>query len=354
VKSEPKTFEVQDIIRLIDKVVVDSGFQPGAATTKYAVVDGFGSGEKTRTLVFTVQFRQSDYRGLNRVERGELEKRVKSCTPSGFGVQIFKDGDAVLMQTGRASHRRPVNIVILIENDEAGRPSEVRPSEMFPEIRRYATAPLDAMFGLYTRQQDDMFGARNAKPFSVSAVMSALVADPIWSHGECQLLPLPTSKGGELLKHVRATANKVRQADKIRAKSWEGVLRLAVISEGYSEIASVRQKWVDEHGKYESIDNDTGTCFTLPAGGPPSPNSSGTARKLAAACVRTLEELSSLQGTEATLSLDMQSMNTLKELQAMALGFLAIRQTSLDERFEPYWAASGRGRELIAYTAWPL
>jgi hypothetical protein len=226
-KQGPKPHEIEDITRSIRTVIDEIGFPPEAAVIEYAVVDGFYSGEKTRALVFAVRLRQSHYRKLNRPEREALDKRLRSCYSIGFGPLIFREGKTVIMKTRGTSDRRSLGISLVIDNDEAGRPTEVTPSEMFPDVRTHSTAPLDAMFGLYTRERTDRLSAGRAAPYSVSAIMSALVEDPIWNQGEVQLLPLPTSDNGELLEHVRRCASSVRLTDAIRARSWSGVLLLA-------------------------------------------------------------------------------------------------------------------------------
>ncbi|MCV9963886.1 hypothetical protein OIU34_18580 [Pararhizobium sp. BT-229] len=352
-KPEPKTHEVQDIRHAIEAAIDSSGFPREAAAVTYAVVDGFHCGEKTRALVFTVTVRQSRYRSLKRGERKAFYQGLRSCNPGGFGSQVFKDGETVVMKVRGGSIHSPVRIVLSIENDEPGRPTEVVPEEMFPDVTSHATAPLDAMIGLYSTDRNDQFGSGGAEPFSVSAVMSALVGDAVWGQGQLELLPLPARKG-ELLEHVRRVAGKVRPADRLRAKSWAGVLQLALVQERHNEIGDVRQRWVDEYGKYKSIDGGTGTCFTLPEGGPPSPKSGETLRKMATVCVRILEDLSHLRGSDANLAIDVQSINTLKELRAMAFGFLSDGHLSLHDRFEAYRNASRRGHELVAYAAWPM
>jgi hypothetical protein len=344
--------DVNTVIESIAVAVRESGLPADAAATAYAVVDRFNHGQKRRILEFRVTFQQSWYRPLSASERKALGKRLGSCLPGSrhHGSIVFEDSGEVVMKTRKASFDRPMAIVVDIDNDEFGRPTEVVPDEMFPDVREHATAPLDALFGLYASERNGI--GLDAGMFSVSAVLCALVEDQIWRTSETPILPVDLDDSNSLIKHVSSIAGKVSPAHMIRAKSWTAVLRFAIVFERYEKVAVERRKWVEEHGKYRN--EHGGTSFSLPEGGPAYPPSGDTVRRLAAACAQALDDFSNFSSPEAALSWDLQSLNTLKELQAMSMGFLIDQQPALHERFESFRDASRRGRRLITSSAWPL
>ncbi len=350
--TEPLSVDVNAVIESIGQAAREFDLPNDAAATTYAVVDGFRDGRKTRTLEIRVSIKQSSYRPLSASDRKTLGSRLKSCLPGLYGSCIFEDSGVVVLKTRKTyiSLERPMVMVIDVVNDEPGRPTEVVPNQMFPEVRGHATAPLDALFGLYSGERDAM--GDNDGTFSVSAVLCALAADQIWQTDETPILSVDLDDRSALIKHVSSLAEKVPSAHMIRAKSWGAVLRFSVVLERYEKVAVERRKWVAEHGKYRN--ELGGTSFSLPEGGPPSPPSGETARRLAAACAQALDDLSNLKTPEAALSWDLQSLNTLKELQAMSMGFLLDRQPSPHKRFEPFRAASRNGHRLIASVKWPL
>lgn len=351
-QPEALNVDVNAVIESIGVAIREYGLPADAAATAYAVVDGFTHGEKRRTLEFRVTLQQSWYRPLSVSERRTLEVRLGSCLPGSrhHGSFIFEDAGAVVMKTRKSSFDRPMAIVIDIDNDEFGRPTEVVPDEMFPEVGEHATAPLDALFGLYSSDRNAI--GLDEGSFSVSAVLCALVADQIWGTNETPILPVDFDDSAALIKHVSSIAGKVSPAHMIRAKSWAAVLRFAIVFERYEKIAVERRKWVAEHGKYRSAHG--GTSFSLPEGGPASPPSGDTVRRLAAACAQALDDFSNFRSPEAALSWDLQSLNTLKELQAMSMGFLIDQQPALHKRFEAFRNASRRGHRLLAAASWPF
>jgi hypothetical protein len=350
--TEELSVNVNAVIESIGRQIEEFGLPSGAAETSYSVVDGFRDGQKRKTLEFSISIKQSSYRPLDASGRKSLGSRIRSCLPGSrhHGSFVFEDSGVVVMKTRKSSFDSPMAIIVDIVNDEPGRPTEVVPGEMFPEVRGHATAPLDALFGLYSGERDAI--GCNEGTFTVSAVLCALVADYIWRTCETPILPIDFDDRSALIKNVSSLAGKVSPAHMIRAKSWVATLRFAVVFERYEKIAVERRKWVAEHGNYRS--EHGGTSFSLPEGGPPSPPSGETVRRLAAACAQALDGFSSFRTPEAALSWDLQSLNTLKELHAMSMGFLIDQQPALHKRFESFRTASRRGQRLLASATWPL
>lgn len=356
--KEPTIIDVETVLEAIKSRLGLVGIAADVHELSYEPRSFPGRDINQSDLKVTIKIKQSAYRPINREGRLRIVAAVEKvsepwnlkrhCTIIHHGVEIAR----------LDSWPNPISIHFEIINDEPGRPTEVDPDGTFPGVTAHATSPLDIVLGLHTVQKHNQLGCVYTR-FTPESVLCAILVDPVWVKSEdplwpltdSPLLPIQDADMKDVIERLWKLTYRATTEKRIRAISWATALELMHVLDNFEAHVNIRRRWQDKHGKYTSIGDD-GVMFSVPKGGPEWPDREKAHAEFARIAVRAIDEFSKLEGTSAALSWDVLSMNTVKHLHAMSLGFLAkddrVRGSSV------FLDASKRGKELLETVRWPI